>query len=284
MPAEGAAVELVQAAIKAGISWIDAARAYGQSERRIGAALADAGATVHVVTKLDPLAHVAASAPVETAVAAAAASLAASREALACTKIDTFLLHRASHLTMWGGAVWRMLVKERNAGGIGKLGVSVQSPQEAFAALADANVAHLQMPFSILDHRWDESNVVAALRKRPDVVVHVRSVLLQGLLAGTPHARWPRITGITPDELLGRLGKLAAEFHRDGLVDLCIAFVRAQDWVDGIVIGMETIEQLNTNLALFARPPLSPDHAMRIRASLPHVPDALLDPAQWPSQ
>jgi len=280
-PTESASINLIRAAIAAGVRCIDTARAYGQAERRIGLALAANTTDVHVVTKLDPLAHLPAIVPADIALAAAAASLAASREALVSTKIDTLLLHRADHLTMWGGGIWRMLIKERDDGRIGRLGISVQSPAEAFAALDNRNVEHLQMPFNLFDHRWEE--VIAALRNRREVVVHVRSVLLQGLLAGTPEARWPAVPGVSSHDVLPRLTSLAEKLRRTSVVDLCIAFVRAQEWIDGIVIGMETIEQLTTNLNLFENPPLSADDAASVRASLPRLPDTLLDPAQWPT-
>ena len=45
-------------------------------------------------------------------------------------------LHRAAHLTSHNGAVWRRLVRLQKAGVIGHLGVSVQTPEEAFQALA----------------------------------------------------------------------------------------------------------------------------------------------------
>lgn len=283
MPKESDAVDLVRAAIKGGIRCIDTARAYGQAEHRIGLALAGiANAEIDVVTKLDPLMHLPAIAQAQAAVAAAEASLTISRTTLAVPKIDTLLLHRASHRTMWDGAVWQMLIKERDAGRIDKLGISVQTPQEAIAALADENVEHLQLPFNLIDRRWGDSGVIGALSNRSDVVVHVRSVLLQGLFAGTPQAQWPAIPGVASHDILARLIKLVERMHRSSLVDLCIAFARAQDWIDGIVIGMETIEQLNSNLLLFDSPPLSADEASSVRASLPELPDMLLDPAQWP--
>ena len=40
--------------------------------------------------------------------------------------------------------------------------------------------------------------------------------------------------------------------------------------------------QLDANLRLFVRPPLSAEDCARIEARVPALPDALLDPAQWP--
>src|SRR5262249_22179286 len=157
-------------------------------------------------------------------------------------------LHRAAHRTWWDGAIWRHLKMERDSGQIGRLGVSAQSPAEALEALADRDVAHLQLPFNLLDHRWD--GLIAVARKRPDVAIHVRSVFLQGLLAN-PVTSWPNIDGAVARDVQERLTKLVVELGRDDLADLCVAFVRAQDWIDGVVIGMETNAQLAGNLTAF---------------------------------
>jgi aryl-alcohol dehydrogenase-like predicted oxidoreductase len=80
-----------------------------------------------------------------------------------------------------------------------------------------------------------------------------------------------------------RLAKLVTDLGRDDIAELCVAFVRAQDWIDGVVIGMETNEQLARNLAAFSKPPLSAAEARHARAALPRLPEALLDPARWPA-
>jgi len=282
MPTERHAMEIVHTAIERGIRWIDTARDYRYAERRIGQAVDGASARdVQIITKLDPLRDVPSDAPPASAVAAAVASLAASREALRRDRIDALLLHRAVHRTAWHGEVWRFLRAERDAGRIVRLGVSVQSPQEALAVLADYDVEHIQLPFNILDHRWNAAGIVDALRTRSDITVHARSVLLQGLLTGAPHARWPALTGISPTDIVERLRIIARELGREDTRDLAIAYVRAQDWIDGVVIGVETKEQLLHNLALFERPPLGAAAASAL-ADIPHVPEALLDPAQWP--
>jgi spore coat polysaccharide biosynthesis protein SpsF len=240
-----------------------------------------AASSATIVTKLDPLAYLDPGASAADAVAAAQASLDASRAALKRARLDILLLHRAQHRIAWGGAVWDLLRQEREAGRIGSLGVSVQSPDEALAAIADRDVAHLQMPFNLLDRRWREAGVIEKSRARADLVVHVRSVFLQGLLTGAP-ARWPDIPGLDAAALSNTLNGLAKELRRESQADLALAFVRGQDWIDGIAIGMETREQLMHNVALFARALLSSDGNERVIAALPRADARLLDPARWP--
>jgi spore coat polysaccharide biosynthesis protein SpsF len=279
MPSEADAVALIRNTISRGVRQIDTARAYGDAERRIGIALAGADSTATVVTKLDPMISLHRNA--RHAVATASESIEASRTALRRECLPVLLLHRAEHRLLWDGAVWQFLRDEQRRGRVGRLGISVQSPAEALAALSDPTVEHIQLPFNLLDHRWSDAGVIAALRRRPEVTVHARSVLLQGLLTADPLARWPLIDGISPGDLKATLFELAARFERSDVTDLAIAYVRAQDWIDGIVIGMETKEQLSSNLASFERPPLAIE-GCNVIERLPRLTETLLDPSLWP--
>jgi aryl-alcohol dehydrogenase-like predicted oxidoreductase len=279
---DGEAIGLVRKAVAGGIRTIDTARAYGDAERRIGLALQLSSPPATVVTKLDPLDRIPRDAEPGLAVAAARESISMSFRALARERLDVLALHRAAHRHMWKGAVWQLLLDERRRGRIDRLGISVQSPHEALQALEDPDVGYLQLPFNILDNRWVETGVVDAMRERTDVIVHVRSVLLQGLLAGLADDKWPVIDGVVPHELLGCLRSLVDELRRRDLADLCIAYVRAQHWISGVIIGMESTAQVAENLALFELGPLSLDQVRAAESRLPRVPETLLDPARWP--
>ena len=281
MPSEDDAAALLAAALAAGVRAFDTARAYGESERRLGRALAKAS-DVTIVTKLDPLAQLPADAPPDQAAVAARASLDMSRAALGRTRLDVVLLHRAEHRTQWGGAVWRCLAEERRANRIGALGISAQSPVEVAEALQDPLVRHLQLPFNLLDWRWSEADTIAQLRNRPDVTVHVRSVFLQGLLA-TEAAGGPAPAGGGAARGRHDLDRLVRQTSRVGRADLCLAFVRAQDWIDGVVIGCETTDQLQDNLDLFRRDALSREDLDAVIRARPRVAADLLDPARWPA-
>jgi spore coat polysaccharide biosynthesis protein SpsF len=285
MPVESEAVDIVRTAIQGGVRAIDTARGYGVSEQRIGLALAACDLPpVTVLTKLDPLTHLTAGTPADEAVAAAAQSLKDSRRALGRERLDVLMLHRPSHRTDWGGAVWLMLLRERDAGTVGKLGVSVQSSDEARAALADRDVEHLQVPLNLLDRRWSAPDFVEARGIRNGVTFHARSALLQGLLSGTPDARWPVFSGWSPVQMMLQLHRLAQSFGRESISDLCIAWVRAQSWVDGIVLGMETRSQIDANLAHFRRAPLSKEQCAAVTEAISGFPENLANPPSWPKE
>ncbi len=282
-PSRPAALRLVHRAADAGITSFDTARTYGDSEDRLGEALG-ARKSVHTITKLSPLAELPADAPSEAVRAAVDASIGQSLTALKRTQLDCLLLHRARHMTSHRGAVWERLLEHLEDGTVLALGVSVQSPEEALAALGCPDVQQIQMPFNILDKRWRRAGVIARIHARSHVTVHVRSVFLQGILAAGDPAVWPRVDGVDPADLARLVAKLAGDLGRENAADLCVAYARGQDWVDGLVVGMETEDQLDANLRLFLRPPLSPQDCAVVEAAIPELPTALLDPAQWPKQ
>jgi spore coat polysaccharide biosynthesis protein SpsF len=158
----------------------------------------------------------------------------------------------------------------------------VQSPEEALAALRHPEIRHIQLPFNILDWRWEEGGTVAAIRNRKNVTVHARSVFLQGILAARDPAVWPVLQDVDASGLVAWLDGAAQREGRESAADLCLAFARGQDWIDGVVVGQETMEQLDVNLRLAARAPLSVESRVRILRTRPRVPAPLLDPAQWP--
>jgi aryl-alcohol dehydrogenase-like predicted oxidoreductase len=279
-PAREAALRLVQRAADSGIAGFDTARAYGDSEERLGDGLV--GRRVPTVTKLSPLNGLPSSATEKDVFGAVDASIRESLAALKQRELDCVLLHRASHLSDYDGAIWRRLKDHFREGRIAKLGVSVQSPVEALKALSDPAVEHIQLPFNLLDWRWQAGGVVQAIRLKPSLTIHVRSVFLQGLLAAGDPGLWPNIAGVDPNAVVTWLTGLVATLRRENAADVCLAYVRAQNWIDGVVIGMENESQLDSNLRICACPPLNADQCVVVETSRPRVPAQLLDPAQWP--
>lgn len=281
MPSREDAIAIIRRALDLGISKLDTARAYGESEERIGDAL-NGDLRGHVITKLDPLDGLNDSTPISTVKRAVNSSIRLSCRALARDHLPTLTLHRAKHLSACNGTIWRELVKMRDTGKIGRLGVSVQSPAEAVGALHEVRVSQIQLPFNVLDWRWREAGLPALFRQRKGLIIHVRSTLLQGLLTSDDIDVWPEIDGVRPAEIMQKLTELTERFNRTSVTDLCFAYARAQDWIDGLVVGSETQEQLEANIALFQNAPLTAEECLIVERTMPPVPEQLLDPAQWP--
>ncbi len=281
IPSQSQSATILHQAIAHGVTAIDTARAYGKAEGVLGNALSGAWKSrVEVVTKLDPLASVSPDAPASEVAAAVDASLRESCEALGTAELETVLLHRAQHYEAWGGAAWQRLLEWREKGKIGAIGVSVYEPHEALRVLRDPAVRHLQIPMNVLDWRWRQSGIKGALAEHPDVVVHARSALLQGVLVNAVEY-WPACGDFDASLCLQRLRDFASRFQRRSVADLCLAYVRSQPWITSVVVGCETLQQLQEDMDLFRLPKLSEEQCHELERGLPAAPEVLLNPSQW---
>jgi aryl-alcohol dehydrogenase-like predicted oxidoreductase len=288
-PSRTLAVAMVRHAIAYGVSAIDTARTYGDSEEILGEALSvEFRSRARVITKLDPLDSLSPDAEPAEVRGAVEESLRQSCVALRTERLETLLLHRWQHYRAWKGEAWRRLLEfHLNSDGqtderakIAVLGASIYTPEEAIEALQEPIVRHLQLPVNLLDWRWKAAGVDRALADRSDVVVHARSALLQGILLH-PGSRWPMVEGFDAAAWAGQLEAVARRFERESVADLCFAYVRSQPWIHSVVVGCETMEQLEKNLRLFRLPELSAAQCDELDQTLPPAPQALLNPAQW---
>ncbi len=275
------AIAIVRNAVAHGVTTLDTARCYGDSEQVIGQALSGAWASrAEVITKLDTLDDLPPDATASEVYKAVDRSVEFSCEALRTNRLSTLLLHRWSHHDAWSGAAWHRLITLRDQGIIGKLGVSIYETAEALAAAQDPDIQHIQLPFNVLDSRWKTKGVDRELASRPDLIVHTRSVFLQGLLLH-PARHWPTVDSFDVLTCIAKLRDLSREFRRNSVADLCLAYVRSQTWVTSAVLGCETMAQLEQNLKLFRTLPLTSEQCEELESSIAPVPAQLLNPAKW---
>lgn len=272
---------ILDLAERAGISHLDTAAGYGDSEHRIGSALTP-DSPLSIVTKLPPN-LLDGQPPAAEAEQRVHVAVDRSIWLLRRTRIDAALLHRFEHYEAGRGAAWRTLLSYKNTGRISRIGVSIYRPEELSPLLQDPDVGLIQIPFNILDRRWLEPTVQRDIAARPDVILHGRSALLQGLLTVDDPGQWPIVDYDLARRCIAGLRTLAASLKREGVVDLCFAYARAQPWLAGIVVGAETAAQMAENIRLFRTPALTAEQVDAAASALPDpLPEQLLNPALWP--
>jgi aryl-alcohol dehydrogenase-like predicted oxidoreductase len=262
VPDDDATARILATARDLGVTHLDTARAYGDSEERIGAALP--GLDLAVITKIAPHAPVRAS--IET-----------SLKVLRPARPLTILFHRADDADHG----WAELRRCLDTGEAERVGVSVQSPDELLHVLGLPDLGYVQLPCNILDKRWTAPDIADALAARPELVVTVRSAYLQGLLVAGTGVRWPNLPDDRRDAVVATLDQLAASLGRTGRADLCLAYLLSLPWVTSLVIGAETEEQVRQNAAMVAAKPLTEAERDEVLAALPEMPVELLDPSRW---
>lgn len=281
-PSENESVSILKTAINNGVQYIDTARAYGDSEKVIGKALLQGwDSRVNIITKLSPLTDCYPDEDRKTVFTYVDASIFQSTTYLK-QSLDVLMLHRATHIYNWNGYVWERLLQLKKQGIIRSLGVSIQSPQELEQVMKNDQIEFIQMPFNILDDRWGAMlGTIEKIKKKRRLVIHVRSSLLQGLLCSDKLEHWNKANIDNGKQIQEWLSTLAEEYQRSNIVDLCLAYVRSQQWVDGVVVGMETQLQLIENIKYFDTLPLNQKALQRIELQRPKLYEKSLNPSLW---
>ncbi|MFD1872388.1 aldo/keto reductase [Hymenobacter bucti] len=262
-PTATAVAEVLAAAQAAGLTLLDTAAAYGNSEARLGE-LAGANAAFELITKLP-------AGPPAQVVQHLAESLGRLRR----EKLYGVLFHAFKPLQD-EPAAWQALQAARAAGQVQRIGVSLYHPHEAEWLLAEGwDVDLVQVPYNVLDQRF--AAVLPRLAAQ-GVEVHVRSAFLQGLLLREPATLLEFFRPLAPK--LTRLRALAAEAG----VPLPAALLLFAAYAPGVaraVIGVDSVANLHENLA--AAQYVDAAEALRpALAELAEPTDTFILPYAWP--
>jgi aryl-alcohol dehydrogenase-like predicted oxidoreductase len=262
-PTPTAVAEVLAAARTAGLTLLDTAAAYGNSEARLGELIGE-NAAFEVITKIP------AGPPAQVT-----QHLAESLARLRRQQVYGVLFHAFGPLQAEPTA-WQALQAARTARQVGRIGVSLYHPHEAEWLLAQGwDVDLVQVPYNVFDQRF--AAVLPQLAAR-GVEVHVRSAFLQGLLLREPDSLPPFFRPLAPK--LVKLRALAAEAGLP-LPAALLLFAAYAPGVARAVIGVDSVANLHENLAAAYHL----DAAVALRPALvelAELTDTFILPYTWP--
>jgi aryl-alcohol dehydrogenase-like predicted oxidoreductase len=264
-------LEILACAYEGGVNCLDTAATYGESEDVIGKALGNLDLTdqVTVVTKVHYMAD---DLSVTSADAIVEESVVRSLRRLKLESLPICLFHREEN-----SCYMESLHKLKQRGLVRHIGCSVMTPSATAPLLDSSLIAALQIPASLFDQRFRRSRVLQSARKQ-HMAVFARSIYLQGLLL-MPEADVPgELAQVIP--IRRRLHSLAREA---GLTMSAMAaqYVLGQEGVTCVVVGVESVEQMKNNLAVFSARTLSQTLMRKIDEAVPALPDEVLLPNRW---
>ena len=229
--------QLLFAANKAGICWLDTAQAYGNAEAVLGRQLPNAHG-FHLISKLPAQPQ-----PMFTTqhVEAWDQAFHTSCQRLGVQSLDALLLHGPADLGKPGGQhleAW--LLGLRQQGLVQRIGVSIYSAKD-LDGVNPALLDLVQLPLSLFDQRLSQDGTITKLRSR-GTAIHARSLYLQGLLL-SPASRWP---GWVNSEMRAHQQALEDLAGKKGceLIDLALGFAREQFDLEAVVLGVCSVGEL----------------------------------------
>jgi len=217
-----------------GINLLDTAIAYGDSESVLGSVGINQWG---VITKLPciPLHAVDISYWMQN-------QIEQSIKRLNLKSVDTVLLHRPEQLLGdRGSEILFALQALKTTKLTKKIGISIYSPLELDHFDVAQNFDVIQAPLNILDRSLIESGWLKKLNLL-QIEIHVRSIFLQGLLLMNPEERPSKFSKYS--NLWIEWDRWLAENNFSAL-EGCLAFINSIQGIDGVLVGIESVEQLN---------------------------------------
>ncbi len=265
-PPEEQSFEMIKAALDGGVTSVDTARAYGDSEDIIGRYFKENPENIPFIsTKVPPFPE----ADVALLEKHIIESVETSLEALGLKKVENIMLHNGVSLFRYGDETAKIMGSLVKRGYCDMVGASVYDAKEIDKMLTYEEYTSTQVPMSIFDQRLINGGYIEKLAER-GYTTFVRSVFLQGLFFLDPE----KIT----DEILIRhalpgIKKIREISEKEGMsiVELAIAFLRDYPGVTSLVLGSDNADQVRANIRCFDAHPLSEETVSILKTTFADV-------------
>jgi aryl-alcohol dehydrogenase-like predicted oxidoreductase len=189
------------------------------------------------------------------------------------SRIDGLLFHNSRNLLSDNSEVIINSVKElRDCGLVRKIGVSVYSPQELSLIYNKFKFDLVQLPLNIFDRRFEDSGWLDTLF-REGVEIHARSIFLQGLLLlpkediPVKFKKWSNYWDNYHDFL---------KKNNFNPVDLCLSYPMSLAQIKKIVVGVDSVNQLR-DLIKYVNKELVPVNSLELKCD----EKLLIDASFW---
>jgi aryl-alcohol dehydrogenase-like predicted oxidoreductase len=236
-PDENIVHSLLWQAYEAGIRSLDTADVYGNADELIGSFHRKTGLHFAINTKFTG-----------GTIANIHEKLKKSLQTLATDHIETYFYHSFKEYISSGlQAEINQCKKEKL---INAVGVSVYTNTELLTAIDDPFVDVVQLPFNLLDNTSQRGALLKKAKQR-DKKVQVRSVFLQGLFFKDLQALPVFLLPLKP--YLQKI-HMIAEKAAMPIERMCLQYAGAQTDIDEIVIGVDSITQLDKNIEALRAP------------------------------
>ncbi len=253
-PSEEAVKSILAEAAKGGISTLDTSSAYGNSEEILGECITF-DENFKIVSKYPKG---------ETPVSE---NFNSSLNRLRVKKLYGYLLHHFE-VYKYNPKVWDEFVALKESGKVQKIGFSLYTPEELEFILNNKSPFDLiQVPFNIFDKKF--LPYMKQLHEN-GVEIHVRSTFLQGLFFKDRNALPEKLQPMKKyllqlDEFSKKSGLSISE--------IALNYNLQNPYIDGVLIGVDNVEQLQTNLKSVKDTPI--DIEIEVKAQ------ELLNPVNW---
>ncbi len=266
-PSQGKAFEILNTAFDNGISILDTAEAYGDSQHIIGKFLKKyPNKSFQIITKL------AANSEIRPEVFLH--HIEQNCSLLNVNELYGYMFHNYESFKDKINLYDKFLLAKENKL-ITKTGISLYSNDQIEDVLNNyKEFDFIQIPFNLFDNATKRKALLDKAKSQY-IEVHTRSVFLQGLFFKDKELLPEKLKVLEP--YLELLNKIKIQYNID-TVKLALQYVLQKEYIDQVLIGVETPEQLINNINFSLKKEQIPHEAID---AINITENELLNPSNW---
>lgn len=266
------AVNITRFAGQVGLSLIDTASAYGESELIVGQCLrAVTNRKFKVVTKTVPLRT---NSVGDADLQNVQDNFLSSLSKIGPDSVYGLMVHHANDLLVPGGErLFEQLLHWRDQGLVEKIGVSIYDKIQIDQLFAKYSFDLVQLPLNIFDQRLLNNGALSFLHDK-GVEVHARSLLLQGVLLMPPEKLPAHLKALSP--FLIKFQTLAMKSNMTPLA-AAFSFVKQLKEVSVALVGVLSVAHLKECMDAYE------SKSEFDYLGFSQTDDFLIDPRCWPN-
>jgi len=229
--------DILKTAFDNGIETLDTAEAYGNSQEVIGKFLKKyPNKSFKIITKLAASASVSKTKFID--------HIKSNCETLNVRQLQGYMFHNYPSFKEKEN-LYSELLKARDKQIVKKAGISLYDNEEIESVLKDySDFDFIQIPFNLLDNASKRKELLEKAKEK-NIEVHVRSVFLQGLFFKKVDSLPQKLKPLGP--FLKKLDSIKKSYGLN-TETLALQYVLQKDYVDHVLIGVETVQQLLNNI------------------------------------
>lgn len=146
--------------------------------------------------------------------------------------------------------IYHNLIKAKEKGLVQKIGISLYTNTEIEDIINNyTEFDIIQIPFNLFDNENQRKKIILKARKK-GMEIHTRSVFLQGLFF-MDKDKIPKKTASLSDDLLTL--KELQQTHKLDTVTMALQYVLQKKYIDCVVIGVDSSKQLISNINMVTK-------------------------------
>lgn len=260
-----------------GVNFFDTADLYGNghSEEVLGRGLSDVRDKVVIATKVGLLPHSGFHMPMDLSEQHIRRGLESSLRRLRSDFVDLYQLHSPDLEMLESSSAIATLEALRNEGKIRAIGLSARTPADALAAIRRFPIQVVQVNYNLIDHRAADCGLLEEAAER-GIGVIARTPLCFGYLTGRLDGSKERLVAGDhrsnwPEDQLHRWATSPEFFEHlceadETVTQFALRFCLSHSAISTTIPGMMTVAEVEEDVAVGDRLPLSPACMREIRA------------------